>query len=62
MDHNRTRIMQNGAGWYWEVVSDDRDVIARGVADSHAQARSDAENATLHIRPDTRFWSAWSSA
>ena len=51
MDHpNQTRIMQNGAGWYWEVVTNDRDVIARGVADSHAQARMDAEKATTRAQ------------
>ena len=48
MNHpNQTRIMQNGPGWYWEVVTKDRDVIARGIADNHAQARADAEKATL---------------
>lgn len=39
------RIMQNGHGWYWEVMQD-RDVLARGIADTHAQARADAENAS----------------
>jgi hypothetical protein len=48
MDHNyQTRIMQNGSGWYWEVVAQDHAVIARGVADSHAEARADAERAAL---------------
>jgi hypothetical protein len=52
MDHpNQTRIMQNGAGWYWEVVTNDRDVIARGIADTHALARANAEKATPQIRP-----------
>ena len=47
MDHpNQTRIMQNGPGWYWEVVTNDRAVIARGVAETHTQARTDAEKAT----------------
>ena len=36
------RIMQNGSGWYWEVVTYDREVIARGIAHGHAQARADA--------------------
>lgn len=63
MDHpNQTRIMQNGAGWYWEVVTNDRDVIARGIADTHAQARADSEKATFQIRPDTRCWSAMTTA
>lgn len=42
----RVRIMQNGCGWYWEVVTQGRDVIARGIADTHAQARADAEKAS----------------
>jgi hypothetical protein len=37
------RIMpNNGAGWYWEVVRPTGEVIARGVADTHAQARAEA--------------------
>ena len=39
------RIMQNGSGWYWEVTQD-RDVMARGEAETHAKARADAENAS----------------
>jgi hypothetical protein len=35
-------LPNNGSGWYWEVVTPDREVIARGVADTHAQARTDA--------------------
>jgi hypothetical protein len=33
------RIMQNrpGPGWYWEVI-ESRDVLARGIADTHRQA------------------------
>jgi transposase InsO family protein len=41
------RIMQNGSGWYWEVVTQDRAVIARGTAETHARARADAEKAAL---------------
>lgn len=35
------RIMQNhpGSGWYWEVV-ESREVLARGLADSHREAVS----------------------
>jgi hypothetical protein len=40
------RTMQNGRGWYWEVVAQDRDVIASGIADTQAQARADAERAS----------------
>jgi len=44
------RIMQNGSGWYWEVVTAEREVIARGVADSYDQAREDAQKASLPLR------------
>jgi hypothetical protein len=37
--------MQNGSVWHREVVSNDRDVIARGTAKTHAEARLDAEQA-----------------
>jgi len=30
----QSRIMQNGSGWYWEVVTPERVVIARGVAEN----------------------------
>lgn len=42
----QARILENGQGWYWEVVTHDRAVIARGLADTHAQARVDAERAS----------------
>jgi hypothetical protein len=48
---NQTRIMQNGSGWYWEVVTHDHDVIARGIAYTHAQARADAERAASPNQP-----------
>ena len=35
-------LPNNSSGWYWEVVTTDREVIARGVAETHAQARTDA--------------------
>ena len=38
----QTRIMQNGSGWYWEVVTYDNEVVARGLADTHSQARANA--------------------
>src|SRR5262249_61769122 len=40
------RIMQNrpGPGWYWEVVTD-HEVIARGLADTRAEARVQASEA-----------------
>jgi hypothetical protein len=37
----QTRIMQNGSGWYWEVIQGDK-VIAHGLADTHASARTEA--------------------
>ena len=42
---HQLRIMQNGSVWHREVVSNDRDVIARGTAKTHAEARLDAEQA-----------------
>src|SRR3954469_24725161 len=32
------RILENGpdVGWYWEVVTTEKEVVARGVADVHA--------------------------
>jgi hypothetical protein len=38
--------MQNGRCWYWEVLKHGRDVMARGIADTHAQAQVDAERAS----------------
>jgi hypothetical protein len=52
MDHpNQTRIMQNGPGWYWEIVTYDREVVARGIADTHAQARVESEKAITQPQP-----------
>ena len=50
----QTRIMQLGSGWYWEVVTYAREVIARGIADTHAQARADAAK----VSPDAETWKA----
>ena len=38
------RIMQNhpGTGWYWEVV-ESRKVVARGLAETHREAVSQAK-------------------
>jgi hypothetical protein len=47
------RIMQNGAGWYWEVVANDREVLARGLSDTHAQARLDAGKVTTDTDTNT---------
>lgn len=59
MSHpHQARIMQNGSGWYWEVVTQDRAVIERGTADTHAQARADAEKAASRVQPDTHHRAA----
>ena len=47
------RIMQYGNGWYWEVITAEHEVIARGLADTHAQARADSEKVQ---RPDPSTW------
>jgi hypothetical protein len=40
-------LPDNGSGWYWEVVTTDREVIARGSAETHAHARTDAVHAAV---------------
>ena len=55
---HQARIMQNGNGWYWEVVTQDHDVIARGTAETHAQARVDLERAASRSVPVTHGWAA----
>ena len=44
------RIMQKGAGWYWEVTRDANEVIARGIAATHAQARAQAVEAAQSVQ------------
>jgi len=44
-------LPNNGSGWYWEVINQDREVIAGGVSDTHIQARTDSMNAGLDQRP-----------
>jgi len=41
------RIMQNGSGWYWEVLDQNWEVVGRGIAITHAQARIDAAKILL---------------
>jgi hypothetical protein len=53
-----SRIMENGSGWYWEVTTQDREVIARGAAETHAQARVDSEQAASRAVPPTNNWAA----
>jgi hypothetical protein len=50
----QTRIMQSGTSWYWELVINDRDVVASGIAETHAQARADADEAFRRTPADTR--------
>ena len=45
------RIMQNrpGTGWYWEVV-ESREVVARGLAETHREAVSQAADVARAAR------------
>jgi hypothetical protein len=48
-----SRIMENGtAGWYWEIVTKTRDVLARGLADTHAAARAETAQAAWKAKQD----------
>jgi hypothetical protein len=41
-----SRIMENGTvGWYWEIVTKTRKVLARGLADTRAAARAETAQA-----------------
>jgi hypothetical protein len=40
-------LPDDAAGWGWEVVTKDRKLVARGVADSHVEARGAAMEAGL---------------
>jgi di/tripeptidase len=44
-------LPNNGAGWSWELVTQEREVIARGVAETDAQARIEAMRAGLDCGP-----------
>ena len=48
-----------GAGWRWEVTAQDRDMIARGIAETHAEARSDMMRAVASSSPVRK--SIWST-
>jgi hypothetical protein len=39
------RTMPSGSQWYWEVVARDREVVARGIAETHSDAMAAAESA-----------------
>lgn len=48
-----SRIMENGtAGWYWEIVTKTRDVLARGLADTHAAARAETAQVVWKAKQD----------
>jgi hypothetical protein len=49
--HLQQRIMQNGNGWYWEVITAEREVIGHGIADTHAQALADAHKVQAQDPP-----------
>ena len=54
--HYESRIMQNGNGWYWEIFhAGTYDVTARGLADTHAQARADVAKV---LPEDVETWKA----
>jgi hypothetical protein len=40
-------VSRNGANgdWYWEVITPERDIMARGLASSSAEARTEAMRA-----------------
>ena len=42
-----SRVMENlpGPGWYWEVIAESTTVVARGLADTRAQAETQATEA-----------------
>jgi hypothetical protein len=58
----RTRLLKNGSnGWYWEVVTPDREVLQRGVTVSLEAARAQADQAkqaaVKRLELETqRFW------
>ena len=44
-------LPNNGSGWYWEIINQDREVITGGASDTRIQVRTDAMNAGLDQRP-----------
>jgi hypothetical protein len=44
-------LPNNGFGWYWQVITQDREVITGGVSDTLIQARTDAMNVRQDQRP-----------
>jgi hypothetical protein len=43
--------MPNGSNWYWEIVSQDHEILACGVSDTHVDAREDAEFPASKVKP-----------
>ena len=54
-DTLESRIIQNhpDPGWYWEIVSE-REVIARGFADTHKQAASQVAAVERATEPERK--------
>ena len=42
-ESHQIRTMQNGHDWYWEVTTRNREVVARGIAGTRAEALAAAE-------------------
>jgi hypothetical protein len=55
------RTMLNGADWYWEVVTQERHVIARGRAETQNKAEAAAEVAAEQDRALQAFQSDYPS-
>jgi hypothetical protein len=47
------RIMENGPGWYWEVINGN-EVVARGIASSQKDACAQAAEAERKAEPRPR--------
>ena len=48
----KVHISTNGkAGWYWEVQTPEREIVARGIADTEDQARAAAQEVSSHNPP-----------
>ena len=45
------RTMPNGSNWYWEVASQDHEILACGVSDTHVDALEDAEFPASKVKP-----------
>ena len=55
------RTMLNGTDWYWEVTTQERQVIARGFAETQRDAEAAAEVAAAQDRALQAFQSNYPS-